>query len=192
MNSLEIISLVISIAETKESALQTRKYDAATKKIYKAMECKFRRAKVAKSGVLASFYLDVFCFKSMEIRANHVQDLGLCKAGEFTKVWLEKQKKLGYLIVTVSDNRGHPVYSFKPGTKIVSYINQFTMLTEQVVGRTEFENLEQKVDSLLNYFIEEFDPPYTEEKGALYTKRAHLKLVGKPTNVSPKRKSLKK
>ncbi len=152
--------------------MKARKYDGEMDKIYNAMLQRFRRSGANIPGVLASFYLDVFVFKTRTVKADDIYSLNLAEQGTFSEVWREEQKKIGYLTWTVTQLGPRSRVDYKPGPKILKYINDASMLIDQVVTRSEFDVLSLRVDALetaLDTLIELVDPPTSIEKRRIYT-----------------------
>lgn len=160
--------------------MKMRKYDEPMDKIYQAMLQRFRRAGHSNPGVLASFYLDVFVFKTKTVKADDVYDLNLAPQGTFTEIWREEQKKAGYLTWTTTAIGPRFRVDYKSGPKILKYINNASMLVDQVVTRSDFDLLSQRVDlleSALDVVIEIVDPPTSAEKRIHYSDPQNLRMT---------------
>ena len=159
---------------------QNRRY-----KVYNALNMSLRRAKIPKAGKVATLLLETFLEKNGYLRSDMVVEKGLCKKGEFT-VWRDSLQKKGFLFFQYSG----PGTAHRPGPKLNEHLNKEKLASCEIVVKSDLNQYptkseveekfatKQELEDLrkaLEKMIEEFDPPYTEEK-----LEARLSMVKSP------------
>ena len=145
---------------------------------HKALRNKLSRRKVKHSGKVATLLLETFIDGRYDgkIRSKTLIDKGIIKKGEFTE-W-RKEMEAKDILSYQQDFKTHRHW-IDAGKLILPFINeekfyQSPIATEKFV-KSELAEIKEEVALLkkaMKSFIEQYEPPYTEEK--LETK---LKLV---------------
>ena len=145
---------------------------------HSALRMKLTRRKVKNPSKVASLLLEVFVDDQYDgkIRSKTLIDKGIIKKGNFTE-W-RKEMEAKDILSYKQDFKTHR-YWIDAGKVILPFINeekfhQSPIATEKFV-KSELAEIKEEVALLkkaMKSFIEQYEPPYTEEK--LETK---LKLV---------------
>ena len=174
---------------TNNGGLVMNKKDVKRKfKVYNALRMALGRSKISQPGKVATLLLEIFLEQNGFLKAAMVVERGLCKKGEFG-VWRDYLQKKGFIFFQYDG----PGTSHRPGAKLNEYLNKEKLASCEIVVKSdltqfpkknevpsmkEFQALQKDVFELkdvVRKMIEEFEPPYTEEK-----LEARLSMVNSP------------
>ena len=154
---------------TKKTSGDQRKF-----KVYNSLRMALGRSKVSKPGYVATLLLEVFLEQNGFLKADMAVERGICKKGEFS-LWRDELQKKGFIFFQYEG----PGTSHRPGPKLNEYLNKEKLANREIVVREDLEVFAKKQEieekfvtreefekfkKALEKMIEDFDPPFTEEK----------------------------
>jgi hypothetical protein len=148
---------------------------------YRAVYEALRRAKIEHPGKTAWILLEAFVNGSNKIYAANVMKAGLCQKGAFD-LWRTQLCQKGWLVFELIEGK-YPRY--KPGPKLVKYVNKERSSQKTMATLDEVQNIEIRVEKAeelilqtkdelkeeikilkkaLSKLIDQYDPPATDDK----------------------------
>jgi hypothetical protein len=109
--------------------------------VYVALTKALSRNKVTQPGTHATLLLELFLKKDGKLFARDVFEKGLCLEGKF-KVWRDGLVKKGWLDYDLQDAERQKTWQYyRPGEKLVAYINKEKLRAQEIATKAELQNL---------------------------------------------------
>ena len=143
-------------------------------RVYDSLRMALKRAKVANPGKVATLLLETFLENNGFLKADMAIEAELCEKGKFG-IWRDELQKKKFILFQYNG----PGTPHRPGSKLNDYLNKEKLASCEIVIKSDLNQFptksevdekfatKQELEDLrkaLEKMIEEFDPPYTEEK----------------------------